>query len=102
MVAKWSSTTNGPGASSSYWTKTDDIVSAGLAERNLKLQPEAAPETLIRRLSFDLTGLPPTPEEMEEAYGVKVDVAALIPIGTTSGNSNCPTVLRCTVTLSEP
>ena len=24
-------------------------------------------------------GVPPTPEEMEEAYGVKVDVAALIP-----------------------
>jgi Protein of unknown function (DUF1553)/Protein of unknown function (DUF1549)/Concanavalin A-like lectin/glucanases superfamily/Planctomycete cytochrome C len=42
----------------------DKIVSAGLAERGLKLQPEASPETLIRRLSFDLTGLPPTPEEV--------------------------------------
>jgi hypothetical protein len=42
----------------------DKIVSAGLAERGLKLQPEATPETLIRRLSFDLTGLPPTPEEV--------------------------------------
>ncbi|WP_395738532.1 DUF1553 domain-containing protein [Prosthecobacter sp.] len=42
----------------------DDIVSTELAERSLKLQPEAAPETLIRRLSFDLTGLPPTPEEI--------------------------------------
>ncbi|MBN8419721.1 MAG: DUF1553 domain-containing protein [Verrucomicrobia bacterium] len=42
----------------------DKIVSAELAERSLKLQPEAAPETLIRRLSFDLTGLPPSPEEI--------------------------------------
>lgn len=42
----------------------DRIVTTGLAERGLKLQPEAAPETLIRRLSFDLTGLPPTPEEV--------------------------------------
>ena len=42
----------------------DKIVSAGLAERGLKLQPEATPETLIRRLSFDLTGLPPSPEEI--------------------------------------
>jgi hypothetical protein len=42
----------------------DKIVSAGLAERGLKLQPEATPETLIRRLSFDLTGLPPSPEEV--------------------------------------
>jgi len=42
----------------------DKIVSAGLAERGLKMQPEASPETLIRRLSFDLTGLPPSPEEV--------------------------------------
>ncbi|MCF7788337.1 MAG: DUF1553 domain-containing protein [Prosthecobacter sp.] len=42
----------------------DQIVSAELAARGLKLQPEATPETLIRRLSFDLTGLPPSPEEI--------------------------------------
>ena len=42
----------------------DKIVSAGLAERGLKLQPEATPETLVRRISFDLTGLPPSPEEV--------------------------------------
>ena len=42
----------------------DKIVHAGLAERGLKMQPEAAPETLIRRISFDLTGLPPSPEEV--------------------------------------
>lgn len=42
----------------------DKIVSAGLAERGLKMQPEATAETLIRRLSFDITGLPPTPAEV--------------------------------------
>ena len=42
----------------------DKIVSAGLAERGLQLQPEATPETLIRRISFDLTGLPPSPKEV--------------------------------------
>ncbi|MFM8471759.1 MAG: DUF1549 domain-containing protein, partial [Limisphaerales bacterium] len=43
----------------------DTLVSTGLAARKLKLQPEADPVTLIRRLSFDLTGLPPTPTEVE-------------------------------------
>ncbi|WP_397383142.1 DUF1553 domain-containing protein [Prosthecobacter sp.] len=42
----------------------DKIATAGLSELGLKLQPEATPETLIRRLSFDLTGLPPSPEEI--------------------------------------
>jgi len=43
----------------------DALVSAGLAPRKLKLQPEAAPATLLRRVTFDLTGLPPTPAEVE-------------------------------------
>ncbi len=42
----------------------DSLVTQGLAERQLKLQPEADPSTLIRRVSFDLTGLPPTLEEV--------------------------------------
>ncbi len=46
-------------------TSIDAIIEAALAERGLKLQPEASKETLIRRLSFDITGLPPTPEEVE-------------------------------------
>lgn len=45
-------------------TSIDQIVEAGLAERELRLQPETTKETLIRRLSFDITGLPPTPEEV--------------------------------------
>jgi hypothetical protein len=43
----------------------DAFVSAGLSRRNLTLQPEADRTTLIRRLSFDVTGLPPTPAEVE-------------------------------------
>jgi len=42
----------------------DKIATSGLSELGLKLQPEATPETLIRRLSFDLTGLPPSPDEI--------------------------------------
>ncbi len=43
----------------------DAIVSEKLAKRGLKLQPEADRRTLIRRASFDITGLPPTPAEVE-------------------------------------
>ena len=43
----------------------DAFLSAKLAERNLRPAPEADARTLIRRLHFDLTGLPPSPEEVE-------------------------------------
>ncbi|MDR3402608.1 MAG: DUF1553 domain-containing protein [Chthoniobacter sp.] len=43
----------------------DAFVLAKLTEKNLTLSPEADRRTLIRRLSFDLLGLPPTPEEIE-------------------------------------
>lgn len=41
----------------------DVLVQKRLAELGLKPSPEADRRTLIRRVSFDLTGLPPTPEE---------------------------------------
>lgn len=42
----------------------DQWVTAGLQERGLTLQPEATAETLVRRVFFDLTGLPPSPEDV--------------------------------------
>ncbi len=43
----------------------DRFIRARLAERKLIPSPEADRRTLIRRLSFDLHGLPPTFEEVE-------------------------------------
>jgi mono/diheme cytochrome c family protein len=42
----------------------DAFVFEKLAATKLSMNPEADPRTLIRRLSFDLVGLPPTPEEI--------------------------------------
>jgi hypothetical protein len=44
----------------------DAFITAKLAEKGLKLSPEADAHTLIRRITFDLTGLPPTPQEVED------------------------------------
>ncbi len=41
----------------------DSFVLAGLLKAGASPSPEADPRTLIRRLTFDLTGLPPTLEE---------------------------------------
>lgn len=44
----------------------DAFVASELAEQGLSAVPEADRQTLIRRLSFDLIGLPPEPEEVEQ------------------------------------
>ncbi len=43
----------------------DALVEKGLVARGLKPQREADRRTLARRVSFDLTGLPPAPAEVE-------------------------------------
>lgn len=43
----------------------DGHILAGLRQANLEPSPKADPRTLVRRLSFDLTGLPPKPEWVE-------------------------------------
>ncbi|MGE3315273.1 MAG: DUF1549 domain-containing protein, partial [Planctomycetaceae bacterium] len=42
----------------------DHFVQAGLEAKKLSLSPEADRATLLRRLSFDLIGLPPSPEDV--------------------------------------
>jgi hypothetical protein len=43
----------------------DALIDQGLKEAGLTASPEASPEKLLRRLSLDLTGLPPTPAELD-------------------------------------
>ncbi|HEX4645396.1 MAG TPA: DUF1549 domain-containing protein, partial [Verrucomicrobiae bacterium] len=43
----------------------DAFIQAKLKEKGLAPSPEANRRTLIRRLTFDLHGLPPTPEEVD-------------------------------------
>lgn len=59
----------------------DHLVDHTLRRHGLKGSPAARPEVLIRRIAFDLTGLPPTPAEVDafvqdkssDAYGKLVD-----------------------------
>lgn len=76
-VAAW------PADRAAAWNRhpLDRFVAAKLVELGLSASPEASRETLARRLALDLTGLPPTPAEVqafledrsEEAYERFVD-----------------------------
>jgi hypothetical protein len=56
-----------PQTKNTTWTRNpiDAFVLRSLEDAELKPSPEATRRVLIRRLTFDLTGLPPTPEEVE-------------------------------------
>ena len=56
-----------PVARNTAWVKTpvDSFILAELERNGLQPAPPTDKRTLIRRATFDLTGLPPTPEEVE-------------------------------------
>src|SRR5262249_27906661 len=56
-----------PAVKDTNWVRTpiDAFVLAKLEAKGLKPSSEADRRTLIRRLSFDLVGLPPTPDEVD-------------------------------------
>jgi hypothetical protein len=72
-----------PAVRDSSWCRNpiDRFIRAGLEARGLRPNPPATRRELIRRATFDLTGLPPTPEEVEafladtspRAYAALVD-----------------------------
>jgi len=57
-----------PGVKEKSWPRNpiDHFVLARLEQEGLRPSPEADAITLLRRLSLDLTGLPPTPEEVDQ------------------------------------
>ncbi len=57
-----------PAVKDSTWAKSpiDNFILAKLDEKGLTPNPPADKNTLIRRATFDLIGLPPTPEEVDD------------------------------------
>ncbi len=56
-----------PRISSAEWNQSpiDAFIKAKLDEKKLTPQPRASKLTLIRRVTYDLIGLPPTPEQID-------------------------------------
>jgi len=59
-----------PGIPRLKWASNeiDRLIQARLESEGLKLSPKADRITLIRRLSFDLTGLPPSTKEVDDYF----------------------------------
>jgi hypothetical protein len=54
-----------PHALGSFDNPVDAFILAKLESKGLNLSPSADKRTLLRRVTFDLIGLPPTPEELQ-------------------------------------
>jgi len=56
-----------PKVGNARWLQTpiDNFIIARLEQKGLQPSPPADKRTLIRRATYDLTGLPPTPEEVD-------------------------------------
>jgi len=59
-------TASKPPRTNKAWAQTDidKFIKARLEQQNLEPVEQASPRILLRRATFDLTGLPPTPHEM--------------------------------------
>ncbi len=56
-------------------TPVDSFVLSELSEQGLAAGPPANKTDLIRRITYDLTGLPPTPSELDDFFADESDVA---------------------------
>lgn len=68
---------NPPAVHDASWCRSpvDRFLLAALEAKGLKPAPAAERHLLIRRATFDLTGLPPTPQEVEEFVNDKSPLA---------------------------
>ena len=66
-----------PAVKATEWpaNEVDRFILAALEAKNLKHTPDAPPAVLMRRLYYDLTGLPPSPAEVD-AFSRDTDAAA--------------------------
>lgn len=70
-----------PAVEDSNWKRADldRFILARLEQTGLRPNPDADRHTLIRRIAFDLTGLPPTPDEIRSFVGDSASLDVALP-----------------------